>query len=302
VQLFKYYIWFTLLFFGQISTAQNIWPGDVNNNGVVNKIDLLYVGYAYGSLGTPRIEPSDTWEAKEAPGLWANNFPNGTNFAFADCNGDGIVDQLDANIVISNLDLQHDDVVFMPDEVPVGNSEVDPTCRFINTPPAAPVDQLFNLELALGNEEIPVDSLSGFTFFLNVAPDIIGKNALDFAEIKLSSDTWLDGAETASILVQERDLDGVKLKVAYTKTDQKALSGEGSIANPNSGLLIVESSEPILERITLLNACGKLVFDQALDKKTLQVVDIQDIPDGMYVAKIKTTKGIQTKKVFKYGN
>jgi len=372
VQLFKYYIWLIFLFFGHLTTAQNIWPGDVNNNGIVNKVDLLYIGYAFGTTGIARLEPSDTWGAKEAPELWTDNFPNGTNYAFADCNGDGIVDRLDADIVINNLNLQHDDVVFVPDEVPMGVSGIDPACRFVNTPSAAPVDQRFSFDIALGSDELPIDSLSGFAFFLNIEPDIIGKNALDFAELNLSSDTWIDGEEASSILEVQEDLDAVKLKAAYTKTDQISLSGGGSVAtvsfivesnvidllifeadtitftidsmivldnnlepipivpdtlklaidrelilnteallqlptvaifpNPNNGLLILESSEPILGRITLFDAYGGLVYDQILTKQNLQVVEIQDIPNGMYFAKIETTYGIQTKKVFKYSN
>ena len=29
--------------------SQTIWPGDVNNNGIVNGVDQLYIGVAYGS-------------------------------------------------------------------------------------------------------------------------------------------------------------------------------------------------------------------------------------------------------------
>ncbi|MFK7981669.1 MAG: T9SS type A sorting domain-containing protein [Saprospiraceae bacterium] len=225
--LFKYYFLFIFLLLGQLISAQNIWPGDVNNNGIVNKVDLLYLGYAHGASGDARTEQSTSWNAQIAPNQWGNNFPNGTNYSFADCNGDGVVDRLDADIILDHLDLKHDDITFVPDEIPLGTEGINPSCEFINAPQAAPVDQVFNLEIALGNMDLPLDSLSGFTFFVNIEPAILGINS---TEIKLSTNTWLDGEETTTIFEQKRDVEEVKLEVAYTKIDQLVLNGEGSIA------------------------------------------------------------------------
>lgn len=365
MQSLKYFFSFIFLFFVQLITAQNIWPGDVNDNGIVNKVDLLYIGYAYGAEGPSRTGQSDTWGAKEAPESWGNNFPNGINYAFADCNGDGMVDELDANVVINNLNLTHDDVTFIPDEFPVGIMGENPSCEFINAPPAAPVDQVFNLEIALGATNIPIEDMSGFTFVVNIEPEAIGINE---TAIKLSPNTWLDENESNSLLVQDVDLDNVQLKVAYTKTNQIGISGEGSIAkvsfliesdvidllvidtvafmidsilvldndltpipvvsdtlklkvdreltvstfqpetaikvaifpNPTSGLLIFESTQPHLEKISLFDTFGKLVFEQGLQKEHLQTIDISFAPNGIYIAKIKTTNGIQTKKIIKH--
>ncbi len=366
MQSLKYFFSLVFFFFVQLLAAQNIWPGDVNDNGVVNKVDLLYIGYAFGAEGAMRTNLGETWEAKEAPESWGNNFPNGVNYAYADCNGDGVVNQLDANVVINNLNLTHDDVTFIPDEFPVGTLGENPSCEFINAPSAAPVDQVFNLEIALGSTDLPVEDMSGFTFTLNILPNATGINA--DTEIKLSSGTWVDGVATKSILEQDVDLVNRQLKVAYTKTDQEALSGSGSIAtvsfliesdvidllvidtvtfmidsilvldndltpipivpntlklaidkeltvntietnttininvfpNPTNGLLILESNQPNLVEISLFDAFGKLVLVQDLQKENLQTVDVQFIPNGLYTAKIKTTNGIQSKKIIKH--
>lgn len=284
MQSLKYFFTFGFLLFVQLMAAQNIWPGDVNDNGVVNKVDLLYIGYAYGAVGTTRTAQSSTWEAKEVPEFWGNDFPNGVNYAYADCNGDGVVDQLDANVVINNLNLTHDDVTFLPDEFPVGIMGENPNCEFINTPPAAPVDQLFNLEIALGSADIPIADMSGFTFVVNIEPKAIGVNETN---IKLSTNSWLDENASSSLLEQDRDLVNRALKVAYTKTDQVALNGEGSIAKVSFfietdiiDLLVIDTVTFMIDSILVLDNelnpipivsdTLKLAVDKELTVNTLQ--------------------------------
>jgi len=45
--------WGIFLFFSTVQ-AQSVYPGDVNNNGVVNGSDLLLIGEAFGTTGPPR--------------------------------------------------------------------------------------------------------------------------------------------------------------------------------------------------------------------------------------------------------
>ncbi|HKK78462.1 MAG TPA: T9SS type A sorting domain-containing protein [Phaeodactylibacter sp.] len=85
--------------------AQQLYPGDVTNNGIVNNVDVLFWSYARGASGEARNNASSNWQAENLPStLWADNFPGsaGTNYAYADCNGDGIVDQADLYVIIDN--------------------------------------------------------------------------------------------------------------------------------------------------------------------------------------------------------
>ena len=355
--MYKYSFFTLFLFFSQFGFSQTIWPGDVNNNGIVNKVDLLYIGYAYGNTGASRAVQGSGWSANVIPQLWENNFPNGLNYLYADCNGDGIINETDANIVINNLGLVHDDVVFMPDEVPEGIQGIDPPCRFVNPPNSIPVDQIFNLEIALGNQDFLIDSMSGFTFIINADPPIIG---VDDTELAIKSNTWMDKDESSALLVQQQDFDEAKLKVAYTKKDQNFLSGGGAMAqvsfliendvidllisdtviftidsilvlnneleaipvvsdtlklvidrdrnimvstseyeklpeielypNPSHGLFLLESSEPILKSVEVMNRLGQKVHTQKLDKVLFQTIDIQHLQSGIYWIKFNTKK------------
>ncbi|MEM1122045.1 MAG: T9SS type A sorting domain-containing protein [Bacteroidota bacterium] len=209
------------------STAQVLWAGDVNNNGLVNKVDLLYLGYAFGEMGASRVAATTDWEAQSVPTAWEGSFPNGLNFLYADCNGDGTVDELDAAVILENAGLTHEDVELLPDEILVGMEGVDPACRFRNVPPAAPVNQLFELEIGLGEAGFPVENMSGFTFTLDVEPDIIDLNN---TVLTVTPDTWIEPDTNQSILVQQLERERAKLKVAYTKTDGVPISGFGSVA------------------------------------------------------------------------
>ncbi|MDV7397617.1 hypothetical protein RZS08_39820, partial [Arthrospira platensis SPKY1] len=42
-------------------SAQVMYPGDVNNSGQANAIDVLYLGLAFGSEGPERMSPTTAW-------------------------------------------------------------------------------------------------------------------------------------------------------------------------------------------------------------------------------------------------
>ncbi len=69
--------------------ATTVYPGDADNNGVVNALDILPIGIYFLDEGAARTSLSYAWEAKEAI-AWAE--PAAT---YADANGDGTVDERD---------------------------------------------------------------------------------------------------------------------------------------------------------------------------------------------------------------
>jgi hypothetical protein len=79
---------------------QQVWPGDVNDDHVVDNNDILYLGIAYGNTGPVRPNASLIWSGQCAP-TWDSTFANGANYTHADCNGDGIVGY-DDTLALSN--------------------------------------------------------------------------------------------------------------------------------------------------------------------------------------------------------
>lgn len=105
--------------------GQQVWPGDINNNGIVNNIDVLYWAVAKDATGSGRSAPTAGWIGQDLPEvLWNQNFPGGLNFAYADCDGDGDVDDDDKAVIEANFGEVHD--IVTPDEFLTGNPETDP--------------------------------------------------------------------------------------------------------------------------------------------------------------------------------
>jgi hypothetical protein len=84
-----------------IKNEVSIWPGDTDNDGVVNQADMLPIGLAWGEKGyirDPDKYPDKTkWEEQKCR-VWSQ----GAYYTYADANGDSIVDELDINIIGKN--------------------------------------------------------------------------------------------------------------------------------------------------------------------------------------------------------
>lgn len=80
-----------------------IWPGDANNDGIVDERDVLPIGIFYGLTGSARSGGSQ-W----APDTISLLFWEDVRAAFADCNGDGVVDENDVLVIGQNWHLRHD--------------------------------------------------------------------------------------------------------------------------------------------------------------------------------------------------
>ncbi len=82
-------------------TGPAVYPGDCNNDGVVNEIDVLPIGVFFGMQGPARPTSTTNWEGKPAE-LWDD--PRAT---YADANGDGTIDELDVLAIGPNWGSTH---------------------------------------------------------------------------------------------------------------------------------------------------------------------------------------------------
>lgn len=93
-----------------VQTAQcntdSVWAGDANADYTVNIYDPLAIAIAYGETGYVRVGATTIWQA-EFCSPWANSFLNWVNIKHADCNGDGVVDNLDLPAVTANWGQTH---------------------------------------------------------------------------------------------------------------------------------------------------------------------------------------------------
>ncbi len=79
----------------------NIWPGDCDNNSMVNALDVLPIGMYWNAMGLPRSDASTSWSGQ--PGfIW----PTGSA-CYADCDGNGTVNIQDVLAIGQNWRQSH---------------------------------------------------------------------------------------------------------------------------------------------------------------------------------------------------
>jgi len=85
------------------SSCIEVWPGDANNDGVVNVSDLLRIGLHYNKTGPARNSDSpNNWVAQCVSSGW-----NPEAAAYADCNGNGLVNAGDVLAIGLNYGRTH---------------------------------------------------------------------------------------------------------------------------------------------------------------------------------------------------
>jgi len=81
-----------------------VWPGDANNDGIVNLKDVNTISQFLGTIGDQRVSASNSWSNQKSSD-WSRNLD--LNAKYADTDGDGDVDQADLSSVISNFNQSH---------------------------------------------------------------------------------------------------------------------------------------------------------------------------------------------------
>ena len=242
-----------LWFLPTITINAQIWPGDINNNGIVNGVDWLYYGAAFSETGPSRTEVSSIWAPHNAPEAWSLFFPEAVNYSYADCNGDGMVSPLDGNTLRLNFGLQRSVVrsdTFssgLPGQVPplyFGDHPGDTLTTFAG--------QALTIPISLGDEEHSVSHFYGLRFKLEGADSAFQK------QIQITSpiDAWI-GATIAS---HDLYIDGLNnVDFGVVRFDQENINGSGEIL----------SLGIVMEENLIFNQAPKRTFKIFLDSMLL---------------------------------
>ncbi len=203
-----------LLIFLSIQTlSAQVWPGDVNNNGLVNHIDFLYWAQVYGETGPPRGEDEMgvDFSEKLIDAEWGMEFPDlPLDIVYADCDGNGVIDEEDYFAFLLNMGLNSG--VITSDIFVDGLSGVDPQIEIGMIPPGIITEGSFlTFLLSLGTEDSPINDFNGIAFTMNFAPDVIAPNFAGFQP------TWVPDDFTYSASYYQ--VDAGKIDVAFHRRD-----------------------------------------------------------------------------------
>lgn len=217
--------------------AQQVWPGDVNNNGIVNNVDVLFWAYANGVSGPSRPSTSGDWAPQDPSEPWPETFPGGLNFAFADCDGNGNINSADLNVITDNF-WQTQGMVSL-DEFLAGTVGQDPQLLLDTDDQITEPGADEPARLSLGSEQIQVDSFFGIAFTLkfdtlNIRPTTnMGGNA--GIQLDLENPSWINdpmgmGTNRSEVFMEVLDDYAVAQVAIYRAPNAGAASGFGRIA------------------------------------------------------------------------
>jgi hypothetical protein len=136
--------------FAMPAHGQQNWPGDINNNGIVNGVDLLYCGAIKGLTGGTSLQSM----------AWNNLFTESINYSRADVNGNGKVDKQDIySLWYNKYGQTHGTLV--PDVYANVTSGVYPILKLEPLTTAVLPGENIEFSLSLGDVNSPIDRFLG---------------------------------------------------------------------------------------------------------------------------------------------
>lgn len=236
----------------------SVWPGDANDDGVANNVDILALGLAYGENGLSRPNASLNWIAQPASN-WVQEFillGDTVNSVHADTDGDGLTGINDTLAIDLNYGLTHNKTNSF--------SANGYTLAILPTQDSVVVGDSLEVIIQLGNALVPADSIYGIAF--SVAYDAA---LVDSGSVQATfQPSWLGNKPTDMItLAKDFYLDD-RIDLALSRTNQQDRTGYGEIAR--------------LKIIMIDDISGKnFIYDTLklrLENVTLIGVDGQEIP------------------------
>ncbi|MEM6345291.1 MAG: T9SS type A sorting domain-containing protein, partial [Bacteroidota bacterium] len=194
-----------------------VWPGDADDDGVANNLDILALGQSFNSTGTARPNASLNWNG-EAAYDWFNNISNGVNYTFSDTDGNGVVNDDDTLAIWQNYGLMHNkfsgsgmmgDPLLYLDMSVLNNSPVN-------------VGDTVSIPIMLGVDTLPVNDLYGIAFSLSYDTSLVQSGSASIS----AEMSWLGN----NLLKMHKDLPAQNvIDVGISRTDQIEQSGFGQI-------------------------------------------------------------------------
>jgi hypothetical protein len=188
-----------------------VWPGDTNQDGIVNIEDILPIGVEMGEVGVPRSEQHPQWFGRSS-----NDWNGNPKLKHIDTNGDSIISALDTAAISTHYGKTHGIKSTRPVFYKY-NLELQGDV-FIN-----PGD-VVELNLVLGSEEQPIADLYGFTFPFEYNPLVFDPASV---RIDFSNASWF--GYNSPVLYMSRNNDAGLVEAGATRTSGVAAKGFGEV-------------------------------------------------------------------------
>ena len=224
-----------------IQTDDNcVWPGDNNNDGIANYLDILWIGIAHGITGPERAVMSTNWQGQGADDWMTSTMVSMIDHKFMDSDGNGEINELDIDAINDNYDQEHN---FSPPNIwDVNRSDVPPLMVAIAD--TVEDNTAMVLDVLLGSTDDAIASAHGLAFQIQFDPTLISPSSISFdIEGWMGNDLWkVDRLQVAA---------GI-LEIGMTRSDGQGISGAGKIGTLNMSYNTV--TDPTPTEISILSA------------------------------------------------
>ena len=196
--------------------CDSVWPGDVDDNGIADFDDAMWLSYMYGLNGPSRPNASLVWSGQPAPNWPGNSL--GVNDHHSDTNGDGTVDVNDTLAITLNYGLTHQKTGPTP-------RATDPIISYVPVTDTIYTNQDFHIKVMLGSQSNPVDSLMALAFSMNLDPAIFDTTG---AQLNFNN-SWLGTIGTNAFSFRKPLPTAGKIDMVLARKDHHNASGYGQI-------------------------------------------------------------------------
>lgn len=239
--------------FAPCTVSSDVWPGDANYDLVCDNLDILNIGVAFAESGPTRAGASNSWTAQPANDF-GNWFSSAVNMKHADCDGNGTVDYNDTLAVNQNYSLNHPArLANIPNHI---NSSLPPLVLVASPDTVAPSSTVF-VDVQLGSQTLPVDSLYGIAFSVFYDPAMLNASTVhaDF------TGSWLGTVGTDMIGFARNNAVEGRIDFALCRTDhQNIYGGFGHLALFD--VVVVDNISTISEALFSVSNISAITYTQ----------------------------------------
>lgn len=204
--------------------VSSVWPGDVNNDLVVDNLDMLLIGGGTQASGTLRDSISTLYIAHSAID-WNGSYANGINLKYGDCNGDGTILMDDTLAIVQNYGLVHPAFNGSQHLFPLSGFGSELT---LDLPSTLMPGTSYSIPIVYGDSLTTNNQLYGIAFSILYDSTIVDPGSISF-DFPAS---WLANiGESVNFWKNEPNLQ--KAAVAITRFDNINAQGQGNIATFN---------------------------------------------------------------------
>ena len=196
-------------------------PGDANRDGKANVYDLLNLGVGHSTVGSPRPDAHTNWSYQFSPNWFESLLSSHVNYKHLDCDGNGIVNEYDADVVTQNYAPIVPTLISFVPNAPQVRIDFAQDTIVVNANNPAPLE--IKGKVILGSPTLPALGVYGLAFSLNY-PEYVGHNPS--ADYK--SDFY--GSPNHMLWLAKDNYDQRQLDLGVTRKNGLTASGYGLIA------------------------------------------------------------------------